>query len=254
LVTSSYDAAPPSGNYRVKWRGKISEETPFPSIMKQVEAGELGMMSQILVNDQWLTIRDFLAKHKQAEAIRIAGERRRAEEEKAQRLAEERRRAEEEKARRLAQEKAAEQKRIAAEEKQLAKQAGAQSMQSIHAAGQRPVGSGFVFCRQCGNQVLPTAAICMKCGSPIGRTLAGVADANFASPAKSRVAYVLLALFLGFLGIHNFYAGYAGRGVVQLLMCLFGWKFEFIPWIILFFWTILEMFIVTEDANGQPFA
>jgi len=111
LVANFHSTAPLSGNYRVKWRGKISEETPFSSIMKQVEAGEIGMISQILVNDQWLTIRDFLARHKQAEAIRIAEEIRRAEEEKARQLAEER--AAEQA--RLAQEQAAEQARLGRE-------------------------------------------------------------------------------------------------------------------------------------------
>lgn len=86
LVANFDSTAPISGDYRVKWRGKTTEEMSFPSIMKKVEAGELGMMSQILVNDQWLTIRDFLARHKQAEAIRIAEERRRAEEEMARQL------------------------------------------------------------------------------------------------------------------------------------------------------------------------
>lgn len=36
-------------------------------------------------------------------------------------------------------------------------------------------------------------------------------------PPKSRTAYILLALFLGYLGIHNFYAGRTSVGVMQLI-------------------------------------
>ena len=35
----------------------------------------------------------------------------------------------------------------------------------------------------------------------------------------SKVAYVLLALFLGGIGIHNFYAGKTGLGILYLLFC-----------------------------------
>src|SRR5262249_39341966 len=36
--------------------------------------------------------------------------------------------------------------------------------------------------------------------------------------SRSRAGYVLLGLFLGCLGVHNFYAGYSGRGAAQLLI------------------------------------
>lgn len=73
----------------------------------------------------------------------------------------------------------------------------------------------------------------------------------FASPPKSRVAYILLAFFLGGLGIHNFYAGYTGKGVAQLLLTLFLWWTILVPlgvWI----WIIVEMCTVDRDAYGNP--
>ena len=36
-------------------------------------------------------------------------------------------------------------------------------------------------------------------------------------PPKSRFAFILLALFFNSLGLHSFYAGYCGTGVVHLL-------------------------------------
>jgi TM2 domain-containing membrane protein YozV len=36
--------------------------------------------------------------------------------------------------------------------------------------------------------------------------------------AKSRTTYILLALFLGGLGIHNFYSGHTKHGVIKLVL------------------------------------
>ena len=40
--------------------------------------------------------------------------------------------------------------------------------------------------------------------------------------AKSRVSYILLALFLGGLGMHDFYAGYTGKGFLKILISFLG--------------------------------
>ena len=67
---------------------------------------------------------------------------------------------------------------------------------------------------------------------------------------KSRLAYILLALFLGCFGIHNFYAGYKGKGLIQLLITAisFGWL-SVVSWI----WAIIDIITVTRDKNGVPF-
>jgi TM2 domain-containing membrane protein YozV len=75
--------------------------------------------------------------------------------------------------------------------------------------------------------------------------------AGYANPnAKDRVAYVLLAVFLGHLGIHNFFAGYTSRAVIQLVItivtCGFG---ALVTWI----WAIIEAITVTKDAQGVDF-
>lgn len=68
--------------------------------------------------------------------------------------------------------------------------------------------------------------------------------------AKERVAYVLLAVFLGNLGIHNFYAGYTSRAVTQLLICLLTCGIGGIAtWI----WAIIEAVTVEQDAKGVRF-
>lgn len=77
-------------------------------------------------------------------------------------------------------------------------------------------------------------------------------QASCSSEAKSRLIYILLALFLGCLGIHNFYAGYNGKGIAQLLITLLLGIF-IIPILAVWIWVIVEMVIVTKDAQGVPF-
>ena len=67
---------------------------------------------------------------------------------------------------------------------------------------------------------------------------------------KSRVAYIVLAIFLGCLGVHNFYAGYNGKGIIQLLISLFSGGFLALGvWV----WVIVEIITTDKDANGVPF-
>lgn len=67
--------------------------------------------------------------------------------------------------------------------------------------------------------------------------------------AKDRVAYVLLAVLLG-IGIHNFYAGYTTRGIIQLLVSILSCG---ILWFFMWIWAIVEACTVTQDANGVRF-
>ena len=68
--------------------------------------------------------------------------------------------------------------------------------------------------------------------------------------AKNRGVFILLGLFLGFFGAHNFYAGYLGRGLAQLLTVLIlGWFV--IGLVIVGVWVIAELFVVDTDASGH---
>ena len=67
---------------------------------------------------------------------------------------------------------------------------------------------------------------------------------------KTRVIFVLLGIFLGVFGVHNFYAGYAKKGTIQLcvtlLTCFYG---AAISWV----WAIIEICTVNQDADGTQF-
>lgn len=67
---------------------------------------------------------------------------------------------------------------------------------------------------------------------------------------KSRNLYQLLALFVGALGIHNFYAGYRRTATVQLVCTvLFFWT-NVIP-VLMAVWAFGELMSVTQDATGR---
>lgn len=79
------------------------------------------------------------------------------------------------------------------------------------------------------------------------------ANALLSYQPKSRVAYVLLGLFLGGLGIHNFYAGHTNNAIMQLLLSLFGALLCFVPNLVVAIWALVEVCTVTSDGNGVSF-
>ena len=69
-------------------------------------------------------------------------------------------------------------------------------------------------------------------------------------PAKSHITFILLGVFLGALGVHNFYAGYVRKAAAQLCLSLFScFSGSFISWI----WAIVEACIVNRDDDGTTF-
>ena len=100
-----------------------------------------------------------------------------------------------------------------------------------------------MFCPSCGSQIADQAVICVKCGA------AANPAANPLRPGKSRLTYILLAIFLGWLGVHNFYAGYTGRAIAQLLISLLiGWLI--LPLFAVWIWIIVEICVVKQDRAG----
>lgn len=71
---------------------------------------------------------------------------------------------------------------------------------------------------------------------------------------KQWIVAVLLAFFLGTLGIHNFYLGYTTRGIIQLVLTL-----TFIGLIVSGIWAFIDFIMLlmrsgsyAYDAQGQP--
>ena len=97
-------------------------------------------------------------------------------------------------------------------------------------------------CPQCGANVDAGAYACKYCGAPLQQAQpvqqpAQPVQPPYAAPQqpyvvqqpvmvpagypqKSKMAAGLLGIFLGSLGVHNFYLGYTGKAVAQLLISL----------------------------------
>ena len=74
---------------------------------------------------------------------------------------------------------------------------------------------------------------------------------SFDRPRKSRTTYIVLGIFLGALGVHNFYGGYVGRAVGQLCLTVLTLGYlGIISWI----WAIIEICIVEKDSTGLNFS
>lgn len=73
---------------------------------------------------------------------------------------------------------------------------------------------------------------------------------------KTRVIFVLLGIFLGIFGAHNFYAGYTKKGALQLVTTvLTGLYAEIAAWLwaVVWVWAIVEICVINQDADGTQF-
>lgn len=79
------------------------------------------------------------------------------------------------------------------------------------------------FCQNCGNEVKEGQAVCLKCGFGIANNKsADSIGSDLANGKHNKYVAVVLALLLGGLGIHKFYLGQIGLGILYIL---FSWTF-----------------------------
>ena len=79
-------------------------------------------------------------------------------------------------------------------------------------------GTGNAFCSNCGQPTSPEAAVCLNCGVALKK--AEIAQEGNNLNGKDKVIVILLCLFLGGLGIHNFYMGETKKGVIRIVLSL----------------------------------
>jgi TM2 domain-containing membrane protein YozV len=79
------------------------------------------------------------------------------------------------------------------------------------------------FCYNCGEKVNPQQAMCLKCGV----ALKGGGGGASSTGSKTKLVAGLLAIFVGTFGVHKFYHGSWGFGLVFIgfgvLTCGWGW-------------------------------
>lgn len=74
------------------------------------------------------------------------------------------------------------------------------------------VGDGSTFCANCGQTVNGNAEVCMNCGVAIKKAAGGNLN------GQDKVTMIIVCLFLGGLGIHNFMMGESKKGVFKIIM------------------------------------
>lgn len=113
-----------------------------------------------------------------------------------------------------------------------------------------------MFCNNCGTQLPDTASFCSKCGNAINRVYVQSPppqvvhvtnrvsyQGNYVN--KSKWTTFVLCLFLGWLGVHRFYVGKTGTGLLWLFTAGFLGVGAFIDLIII----LCDGF---RDKMGQP--
>ena len=112
------------------------------------------------------------------------------------------------------------------------------------------------FCTNCGSELKEGADICLNCGKIVEKSEAPQENYKTVNPnAKSKVAPGILGILLGSLGVHNFYLGYTGKAVGQLLLTLVGWVICVGP-VISSIWGLVEGIMILsgsidKDATGR---
>lgn len=89
-----------------------------------------------------------------------------------------------------------------------------------------PVGKGKNYCPTCGEPTNAEAVMCVHCGGGLVYNK----EPNVGN--KSAIVAGLLGLFLGAIGVHNFYLGYTKRAVAQLVLFL-SFIFSLVTYVVL---------------------
>jgi len=122
------------------------------------------------------------------------------------------------------------------------------------------------YCSNCGSKIEDSEKFCARCGKKVGNVEDNVytySDNNSQSTIntsgqKSKLIAGLLGIFLGSLGIHNFYLGNTNRGLTQLLVSLIGGIFTCgVAAIAMEIWGLVEGIqiltgTINTDSDGNP--
>ncbi len=113
-------------------------------------------------------------------------------------------------------------------------------------------GPDEMYCSSCGAIIRRQAEICVKCGVRVLGGPWGVPAETRAgefSP-KSRLTAGILGILLGGIGVHRFYLGYIGTGIIQIIVTIITLGIGSL-------WGFIEGIIIIaggrwKDAQGLP--
>ena len=100
----------------------------------------------------------------------------------------------------------------------------------------------------CGKKVNEVQDVCLNCGVNL-RKNKKIDNVN----GKSKITAGILGIFLGCYGVHNFYLGYNGKAIAQLLITLLS--LFLLSWVSAIWGLIEGILILTgnikKDASGN---
>lgn len=105
------------------------------------------------------------------------------------------------------------------------------------------------FCANCGKELKEGQEVCLNCGKVVRES------AKSSIPGqKSKIAAGLLGIFLGVFGVHNFYLGFTGKAIAQLLISVLSCGTLSVVSAI---WGLIEGILIltgsmNTDASGNP--
>ena len=104
------------------------------------------------------------------------------------------------------------------------------------------------YCFNCGKKVNENQDVCLNCGVNL-RKNKKIDNVN----GKSKIMAGILGIFLGCYGVHNFYLGYNGKAIAQLLITLLS--LFLLSWVSAIWGLIEGILILTgnikKDASGN---
>ena len=104
------------------------------------------------------------------------------------------------------------------------------------------------YCSNCGKKVNENQDVCLNCGVNLKKDKK-IDNVN----GKSKITAGILGIFLGCYGVHNFYLGYNGKAIAQLLITLIS--LFLLSWVSAIWGLIEGILILTgnikKDASGN---
>lgn len=120
-----------------------------------------------------------------------------------------------------------------------------------------------MYCKDCGKEIEEGKEYCAECEAARNTTTAtgtenvvneNTTNSTQTTSQKSKMAAGLFGIFLGAFGVHNFYLGYTGKAIAQLLITVLSC---FTLSIVSEIWGLIEGILIltgsiNTDADGNP--
>ncbi len=105
-----------------------------------------------------------------------------------------------------------------------------------------------MYCSSCGQIIKRRAEICVHCGVRMREAGSSIDLSQYSE--KSRVVAGVLGILLGSIGVHRFYLGNIGIGIIQIVVTIITFGIGSL-------WGFIEGIIIIaggnwKDADGKP--